>query len=163
MSFGTKCCEAGSKLTLLVYLRRADYICKNQSCVDLDSVLTRIISFADMVPPFLAAYGVSQGNYTVLLEAFTQIKLYRSYLIDPEGSGLWRHVVLGNWGDAGLWGTVSSRTSTRSSLRRYADPTTFAGQRMGCCWNGSSSCYHGAIAVQEPPQGSDSSTRGLDR
>ncbi|KAH9965080.1 Six-hairpin glycosidase-like protein [Russula compacta] len=59
-----------------------------------------------MVPPFLAYYGVTTGNQSILLEAYTQIKLYRNYLSDTSAQGLWRHIVLGSSGtDPGHWST----------------------------------------------------------
>lgn len=58
-----------------------------------------------MVPPFLAYYGVTSGNLTLLEEAYNQIKLYRHYLRDPI-QGMWRHVLLGTGGiDEGFWST----------------------------------------------------------
>jgi rhamnogalacturonyl hydrolase YesR len=48
-----------------------------------------------MVPPFLAYYGVIFQNATILFEAFNQIRLYRSYLLDTSSNNLWRHVLLG--------------------------------------------------------------------
>ncbi|KAL6301871.1 hypothetical protein BKA93DRAFT_737895, partial [Sparassis latifolia] len=57
-----------------------------------------------MVPPFLAYYGATAPNATLLVEAYTQIKLYRQYLFDPAAS-LWRHIVLGSGTDAGHWST----------------------------------------------------------
>jgi hypothetical protein len=78
-----------------------------------------------MVPPFLAYYGVVRKNTSIILEAYNQCRLYRQYLQvsrrpsdfalskltkafsqDPEGSGLWRHILLGDWNEPGLWGTV---------------------------------------------------------
>lgn len=69
--------------------------------------------FVYMVPPFLAYYGVTTANRSMLEEAYTQCKLYRSYLRDtvtPSGSKnsvtLWKHVVLGTSGnDDGHWST----------------------------------------------------------
>ncbi|KAI0296737.1 Six-hairpin glycosidase-like protein [Multifurca ochricompacta] len=59
-----------------------------------------------MVPPFLAYYGVTTGNQSMLQEAYTQVKLYRSYLSDISANGLWQHVVLGSGGtDPGHWST----------------------------------------------------------
>jgi len=57
-----------------------------------------------MVPPFLAYYGVVTGNETLLLEAYTQISLYRNYLRD-EKSNLWKHVLFGSGQDLGHWAT----------------------------------------------------------
>ncbi|ETW76346.1 hypothetical protein HETIRDRAFT_65769 [Heterobasidion irregulare TC 32-1] len=62
--------------------------------------------FVYMVPPFLAYYGVLSQNQTLLGEAYTQIKLYRNYLIDNSAGGLWKHVLLGDSGnDEGHWST----------------------------------------------------------
>lgn len=58
-----------------------------------------------MVPPFLAYWAVARGNVSVLQEAYDQCRLYRKYLRDPNGSGIWRHIQLGDWQDDGLWGT----------------------------------------------------------
>jgi hypothetical protein len=59
-----------------------------------------------MVPPFLAYYGVMTGNLTLLEDAYNQIKLYRSYLLDTSANNLWRHIVLGSNGtDPGHWST----------------------------------------------------------
>ncbi|KAH9946703.1 glycosyl hydrolase family 88-domain-containing protein [Amylocystis lapponica] len=57
-----------------------------------------------MVPPFLAYYGVTTANQSLLSEAYNQIKLYRSYLYD-SGPGLWRHITLGSGVDTGHWST----------------------------------------------------------
>ncbi|GBE85574.1 hypothetical protein SCP_0800910 [Sparassis crispa] len=57
-----------------------------------------------MVPPFLAYYGATAGNASLLTEAYTQVKLYRQYLFNGNVS-LWRHIVLGNQTDAGHWST----------------------------------------------------------
>ncbi|KAH9172575.1 glycoside hydrolase family 105 protein [Lactarius sanguifluus] len=59
-----------------------------------------------MVPPFLAYYGITSGNQSMLQEAYNQVKLYRSYLGDTSAGGLWRHIVLGvNGTDQGHWST----------------------------------------------------------
>ncbi|KAI9439009.1 glycoside hydrolase family 105 protein [Lactarius indigo] len=59
-----------------------------------------------MVPPFLAYYGITTGNQSMLQEAYNQVKLYRSYLGDMSAGGLWRHIVLGADGtDPGHWST----------------------------------------------------------
>ncbi|THH15899.1 hypothetical protein EW146_g4644 [Bondarzewia mesenterica] len=59
-----------------------------------------------MVPPFLAYYGVLSGNQTLISEAYTQIQLYRNYLVDNKAGGLWKHVLLGASGnDEGHWST----------------------------------------------------------
>lgn len=59
-----------------------------------------------MAPPFIAYYGALQGGSNgldLLREAYNQCKLYRQYLSDE--SGLWKHIVLGNWQDNNHWGT----------------------------------------------------------
>ena len=58
-----------------------------------------------MVPPFLAYYGVLNNNGSILYEAYNQISLYRSYLMDQRANGLWRHIILGSNGDDGHWST----------------------------------------------------------
>ncbi|KAH9013651.1 glycoside hydrolase family 105 protein [Lactarius deliciosus] len=58
-----------------------------------------------MVPPFLAYYGVTTGNQSMLHEAYNQVKLYRSYLRDVLVGGLWRHIILGTDTDPGHWST----------------------------------------------------------
>ncbi|KAI0067410.1 hypothetical protein BV25DRAFT_1819734 [Artomyces pyxidatus] len=59
-----------------------------------------------MVPPFLAYYGVTTNNRSMVQEAYTQIKLYRNYLNDPNAKGLWKHILLGQSGnDEGHWST----------------------------------------------------------
>jgi len=61
-----------------------------------------------MVPPFMAYYGVTTRNRTLLAESYNQIKLYRSYLRDST-QGMWKHVVLGSSGtDEGFWTTGAS-------------------------------------------------------
>ncbi|KAG6908570.1 hypothetical protein DXG01_004128 [Tephrocybe rancida] len=62
--------------------------------------------FVYMVPPFLAYYGMISQNRTLLLEAYNQIKLYRSHLQDTSAGNLWKHVLLGASGnDEGHWST----------------------------------------------------------
>ena len=59
-----------------------------------------------MVPPFLAYYGVTVQNISLLQEACTQISLYRNYLRDTTANGLWKHIQLGSYGaDNGHWST----------------------------------------------------------
>lgn len=72
--------------------------------------------FVYMAPPFIAYYGALQGGNdgTDLLRlAHSQCKLYRQYLTD--GSGLWRHIVLGDWQDNNHWGTGARRSDIRTS------------------------------------------------
>ncbi|KAG5733865.1 hypothetical protein E4T56_gene9199, partial [Termitomyces sp. T112] len=62
--------------------------------------------FVYMVPPFLAYYGMITQNRTLLLEAYNQISLYRSYLRDTSANNLWKHVLLGSsQNDEGHWST----------------------------------------------------------
>ncbi|KAH0835728.1 Six-hairpin glycosidase-like protein [Lanmaoa asiatica] len=59
-----------------------------------------------MVPPFLAYYGVTTQNMSLLQEAYTQISLYRNYLRDTHANNLWKHIQLGTYGtDNGHWST----------------------------------------------------------
>jgi hypothetical protein len=85
-----------------------------------------------MVPPFLAYYGVTTRNRTMILEAYNQIKLYRIYLRDP-GKGMWRHVLLGkSWNDPGFWstGAFASRLLGSRGLPLLAQATD--GPRRVC-------------------------------
>ncbi|KAF8556640.1 hypothetical protein OG21DRAFT_1554694 [Imleria badia] len=62
--------------------------------------------FVYMVPPFLAYYGVTTQNLTLLQEAYTQSSLYRDYLRDEKANNLWEHIQLGSYGtDSGHWST----------------------------------------------------------
>lgn len=63
-----------------------------------------------MVPPFLAYYGVLSENRTLLVDAYTQIQLYRNYLCDPNAQNRWKHVLLGQSepNDEGHWTTGMS-------------------------------------------------------
>lgn len=63
-----------------------------------------------MVPPFLAYYGVLSLNQTLVSEAYKQISLYRSYLLDKSTNHLWHHILLGTLSsgapnDPGHWST----------------------------------------------------------
>ena len=72
-----------------------------------------------MAPPFIAYYGaIAGGKYgaSLLAEAYKQCKLYRQYLSD--GSGLWRHIVLGSWQDNNHWGTGTSDRLRHLVLQR---------------------------------------------
>jgi hypothetical protein len=65
--------------------------------------------FVYMAPPFIAYYGTLQGGTnesTLLMTAYDQCRLYRDALHDP--SGLWRHIVYGNWQDNSHWATGKS-------------------------------------------------------
>ena len=72
-----------------------------------------------MAPPFIAYYGaIAGGEYgaSLFAEAYNQCRLYRQYLSD--GSGLWQHIVLGNWQDTNHWGTgESARLNTPRAAR----------------------------------------------
>ncbi|GAA5872702.1 hypothetical protein JCM3774_005034 [Rhodotorula dairenensis] len=73
--------------------------------------------FVSMVPPFLAYWGVVVSDKTFISEAYNQIKLYRSYL--KSDSGAWKHIVLGDVTDAGLWNTGNG-WAAHGSLRVLA-------------------------------------------
>jgi len=66
--------------------------------------------FIYMVPPFLAYYGAVTSNASLISTAYTQISLYRSYLLDTNVS-LWRHIYVpesssaGAITDTGHWST----------------------------------------------------------
>ncbi|KAF8479941.1 hypothetical protein JB92DRAFT_3042197 [Gautieria morchelliformis] len=58
--------------------------------------------------PFIAAYGAVTSNQTLLMEAYTQCKLYRNALLQPGPTGpLWAHIAFdnGTFSDPGLWAT----------------------------------------------------------
>ncbi|TFK46279.1 hypothetical protein OE88DRAFT_1667912 [Heliocybe sulcata] len=61
--------------------------------------------FVYMVPPFLAYYGVTTGNQSMLEAAYTQCRLYRNYLRDGNAGGMWKHIVMGSGTDGGHWAT----------------------------------------------------------
>ncbi|KAF8501212.1 Six-hairpin glycosidase-like protein [Gautieria morchelliformis] len=61
--------------------------------------------FIYMAPPFLAYYGVITQNQSLVTESYNQIKLYRSYLRDPNAHNLWMHIVMGAGNDSGHWST----------------------------------------------------------
>ncbi|KAG8215875.1 Six-hairpin glycosidase-like protein [Butyriboletus roseoflavus] len=61
--------------------------------------------FVYMVPPFLAYYGVTTHNISLLQEAYAQISLYRQYLRDTTANNLWKHIQLGSGTDNGHWST----------------------------------------------------------
>jgi hypothetical protein len=60
-----------------------------------------------MFPPFLAYYGVSKKNVSLVKESVRQIELYRDVLRITEGKrkGLWMHVVGPDNPDPGAWST----------------------------------------------------------
>lgn len=89
--------------------------------------------FVYMVPPFLAYYGVTTRNRTMLLEGYNQIKLYRNYLRDPNQS-MWMHVLLGPSGnDPGFWSTgVSSVVSECLTFKMTSGPVQeMVGRQLG--------------------------------
>ncbi|KAG8743545.1 hypothetical protein FRC10_011785 [Ceratobasidium sp. 414] len=59
--------------------------------------------FIYMVPPFLAYYGATTSNKTLVAESYRQIKLYRDVLLDD--TGLWQHIRQGSFEDKGCWST----------------------------------------------------------
>lgn len=69
------------------------------------------------VPPFLAYWGVAVSDKATVSEAYNQIKLYRSHL--KSDSGAWKHIVLGDGPDAGLWNTGNG-WAAHGSLRVLA-------------------------------------------
>ena len=77
-----------------------------------------------MVPPFLATYGVTTRNRTLLEESYNQIKLYRSYLRDSQ-TGMWRHVLLGENAtldtpnDPGFWCTGGHQSIRRPFILHH--------------------------------------------
>jgi len=67
--------------------------------------------------PFIAYYGAVTKNQTLLMEAYTQCKLYRDALLltgGPTGP-LWAHIRndSGAFVDEGIWATGGSYTSSR--------------------------------------------------
>lgn len=101
-----------------------------------------------MVPPFLAYFGAVTKNQSLLLAAYTQISLYRSYLLDTNSSanGLWHHVVLGQGDDYGHWstgnawaaagilrvlGTMQNSAFTSSLSSEQANLATWASDILG--------------------------------
>jgi hypothetical protein len=83
-----------------------------------------------MVPPFLAYYGVTTRNRTMIREAYNQIKLYRNYLRDPL-QGMWKHVLLGkSWNDPGFWSTGMFASRLVLSSTELVQVT--AGQQLEC-------------------------------
>lgn len=64
----------------------------------------------NMMPPFLAYYGMITRNQTLLQAAYDQIRLYRDAMQLSSGAsnGLWGHIYLpdtGSWQDGGAWAT----------------------------------------------------------
>ena len=87
-----------------------------------------------MVPPFLAYYGVLTNNQTLAQLAYNQCCLYRSYLVDDDADGMWKHITLGSFSDDGNW-------SLRLPLAQF-DPRCssaglvvqeMAGLQQACC------------------------------
>src|ERR1700722_15547772 len=95
-----------------------------------------------MVPPFLAYYGVITQDSSKLMDAYNQIKLYRTYLADPNANFLWKHIVFGSTitPDPGHWSTGSSCILFASliccvqhaPLLCTVRPQGMAGPRPGC-------------------------------
>lgn len=72
--------------------------------------------FMYMVPPSLAYYGVNHKNESMVEMAIEQTLLYQDALSTDEG---WRHIVLGEWQDIGLWATGNAWAAA-GALRVYA-------------------------------------------
>ncbi|KAI0044627.1 hypothetical protein FA95DRAFT_1496728 [Auriscalpium vulgare] len=93
--------------------RQVEYLCGSAVPKTADGAISHRVSqlqlWSDsvyMVPPFLAFYGVTTNNRSMVEAAYTQIKLYRNYLSDSTTKGLWKHIVLGQTGnDEGHWST----------------------------------------------------------
>ena len=88
-----------------------------------------------MVPPFLAYYGVMTQNQSLVAEAYNQIKLYRSYLLDPDAGNLWRHIELGTRVDDGHWSTGTSASCDAILVCCSVNPPVsqeMAGQQQEC-------------------------------
>jgi len=60
--------------------------------------------FIYMAPPFIAYYGASSLNETLVAEGANQVRWYREVLQDPV-TKLWGHILLGSWSEPSLWGT----------------------------------------------------------
>lgn len=76
-----------------------------------------------MVPPFLAYYGVIFQNATIVFQAYNQIRLYRSYLLDSSANNLWRHVLLGaGMEDQGHWSTGMSPHPSVRGMTTQPEP-----------------------------------------
>lgn len=58
-----------------------------------------------MVPPFLAYYGVTTQNVSLLQLAYAQVGLYRKHLRDKQANNLWKHITFGSGTDSGHWST----------------------------------------------------------
>lgn len=73
-----------------------------------------------MVPPFLAYYGATSSNFTLLQSAYDQVRLYRSKLQSPSGdTKLWRHIIEGNHEDRLYWSTGNGWAAA-GMMRVYA-------------------------------------------
>ncbi|KAF8885564.1 Six-hairpin glycosidase-like protein [Gymnopilus junonius] len=87
--------------------------------------------FVYMVPPFLAYYGVTTRNRTLVEEAYNQIKLYRNYLRDPNSS-MWRHVILGasdNDEDSGNGWAAAGMLRVLATMRQSEYANTFKNEQ----------------------------------
>ncbi|TFK94724.1 hypothetical protein K466DRAFT_579793 [Polyporus arcularius HHB13444] len=92
--------------------------------------------FVYMAPPFIAYYGALQGGSVgaeLLQFAYTQCKLYRKYLRDD--SGLWKHIVLGNWTDTTHWGTgnawaAAGMLRVLETIRRSSEADNMLSERL---------------------------------
>jgi rhamnogalacturonyl hydrolase YesR len=109
--------------------------------------------FVSMGPPFLAYFGATFGGpdgLWLMQYAFNQCRLYRQYLKDAQ-SGLWKHIVLGNWQDNAHWATGNAwaaagmlRTLVAIQHSPGADQmkaeqrnlTTWIGEILGSTWPG---------------------------
>lgn len=62
--------------------------------------------FIYMAPPYIAYFGsfMGENEESYLRVAYQQVAGYREVLRD-EGTGLWRHIMLGSWSEPSLWGT----------------------------------------------------------
>lgn len=62
-----------------------------------------------MGPPFIAFYGGTTNNQTLLQTAYDQVRLYRNaLLIDGPTGKLWAHIYSDDtksFDDEGIWGT----------------------------------------------------------
>ncbi|KAL8278079.1 hypothetical protein RQP46_009539 [Phenoliferia psychrophenolica] len=88
--------------------------------------------FMSQVPPSLAFYGAVMGKPAVLLEAYNQCKLYRTHLRDTS-SGLWHHILLGDFQDTGLWGTgnawaASGMARVLATMQNGPNPANWTSQ-----------------------------------
>ncbi|KAG0144316.1 hypothetical protein CROQUDRAFT_724086 [Cronartium quercuum f. sp. fusiforme G11] len=83
--------------------------------------------FVYMVPPFLAWTGAISSDFSILENSYRQCLLYRKRLIDPNGSGTWRHILGGSWNETGLWSTGNGWAAmgmmrVRQTMEAVSDP-----------------------------------------